>query len=133
MTMQNTKPMKTAKRRDGNKLVLEALRSAGPQTVMQLAAATRLTGSSVRDVLDRLAVEGRAHKTKEIRASQYGRAFVFAIGQGDVEDCPDEPMLQVRERTRAIQETAKTVESLRAGFVPGKFDPFRVLRAQAGA
>ncbi|WP_315136384.1 helix-turn-helix domain-containing protein [Achromobacter marplatensis] len=131
--MQNTKPMKTGKRRDGNKLVLDALGMAGPQTITELAAATKLTKSSVRDVLERLAHEGRSHKTKEIRVSVYGRAHVFALGQGEASDDVDEPILQVRERTRAIQETAKTVESLRAGFVPGMFDPFRVLRAQVGA
>ena len=131
--MQNTTPMKTGKRRDSNKLVLEALGMAGPQTITELAAATKLTKSSVRDVLERLAGEGRVHKTKEIRVSVHGRAHIFALGQGDAADEPDEPMLAVRERTKAIQETNKTVQGLRAGYMPGMFDPFRVLRAQVGA
>lgn len=131
--MQSTQPMSTGKGTKGNTLVLQALGVAGPQSITEIAAMTKLTKSSVRDVLERLAGEGRVHKTKEIRASVHGRAHVFALGQGDASDEPDEPMLAVRERTKAIQETNKTVQGLRDGYMPGMFDPFRVLRAQVGA
>lgn len=131
--MLSTKPMSTGKGTKGNTLVLQALSVAGPQSITEIAARTKLTKSSVRDVLERLGGEGRVHKTKEIRVSVHGRAHVFALGQGDACDEPDEPMLAVRERTKAIQETNKTVQGLRAGYMPGMFDPFRVLRAQVAA
>lgn len=130
--MQNTKPIRPGKRRDSSKLVLEAL-SAGPRTITEIAAAIKLTKSSVRDVLERLAIEGRAHKTSEIRASVHGRAHIFAIGQGEGATEHDEPMMAVRERTKALQETSRTIDTLRGSYLPGTFDPFRVLRAQVGA
>lgn len=131
--MQNTTPMKTGKRRDSNKLVLEALGMAGPQTITELAAATKLTKSSVRDVLERLAGEGLLHKTTEIRVSVHGRAHIFALGHGEGGGEAHEPMMAVRERTKAIQETSRTIDNLRGSYLPGMFDPFRVLRAQVGA
>lgn len=130
--MQNTKPIKPGKRRDSSNLVLEAL-SAGPRTITEIAAAIKLTKSSVRDVLERLALEGRAHKTNEIRVSVHGRAHIFAIGQGEGAVEHDELMMAVRERTKALQETSRTIDTLRGSYQPGSFDPFRVLRAQVGA
>ncbi|MNW17582.1 hypothetical protein D3C71_2168140 [compost metagenome] len=60
-------------------------------------------------------------------------AHIYAIGFGPVGEEPEKPMIDQRDRARAIEHVIRTIDGLRTTFNPSQFDPFRVLRAQVGA
>ena len=51
----------------------------------------------------------------------------------DIEEEDNELMINEVARRRAIEAAETFVRGLRSGYMPGMFDPFRVLRAQVGA
>lgn len=118
------------KRRDTKKLVLEALGRQNNQTIADLEVCTKLSKEGVRRALLSLMAAGGVHRLKEVRKFAFYESHVYALGPGDDEHVEEEPMIPVRERAKAIQETNRTVDGLRGSYQPGRFDPFRVLRAQ---
>ncbi len=121
------------KRKDAKALTLAALRQKDNQTIADIAEMTHISREAVRLALRRLVAHGYAHKTHEVRKFTNYESHIFALGSGEPEDEPEEPIMHVRERTKAIEDTARTIQGLRSQFIPGLFDPFRVLRAQVGA
>lgn len=120
------------KRRDAKGLTLGALRQQNYQTIADIAEKTKISREAVRQALRTLIEHGYAHKTKEVRKFVNYESHIFALGPGEGHEDQDEPMMHVRERTKAIEDTARTIQGLRTAFIPGQFDPFRVLRAQVG-
>jgi hypothetical protein len=61
-----------------------------------------------------------------------GQAHIFVYGPGPENEEPDFYRLRV-EQQDATAENQRTVERIRGSYIPGIFDPFRVLRVQVGA
>lgn len=120
------------KRRDAKGLTLGALRQQNYQTIGDITQKTGISKEAVRQALRTLIAHGYAHKTQMVRKFPSYECHIFALGPSETDEEPDEPMMHVRERTKAIEDTARTIQGLRSAFIPGQFDPFRVLRAQVG-
>ncbi len=118
------------KRRDAKGLTLEALRQQNYQTIADIAEKTKISKEAVRLALKRLIEQGYAHKTDQVRQFANYESHIFALGQGDTDHKPDESVMHIRERTKAIEDAARTIQGLRSSFIPGSFDQFRVLCAQ---
>ncbi len=122
-----------SKRRNGRAIVLEALRAKDNQTIAEIVAMTKLSKEGVRDSLICLMERGQIHRLAEKRKFATFESHVYAFGPGEPQEEPEEPLTPVRERTKAIQESLRTVQTMYASYIPGQFDPFRVLRVQVGA
>ena len=118
------------KRRDAKGLTLGALRQQNYQTIADIAEKTKISREAVRLALRILIEQGYAHKTDQVRKFPNYECHIFALGPGDADHEPEEPIMHIRERTKAIEDTARTIQGLRTSFIPNTFDPFRVLRAQ---
>lgn len=110
-------------------LVIKHLRANGPQTVRELATAfdatIHVTGQALRRMMCRGLIEG----TGEYRGEGCYRAQVFRWV--DIEDSDSgEPLMDDCERNKAIAASDRAIVGLRAAYIPGAFDPFRVPRAQ---
>lgn len=119
------------KHRSGKAKVLASLKEKGPQTVAELVKSTGLSTERVRYAVDGLAWSREIHCSHEMRQIWNGQAHIFVFGAGPENEDPDFYRLRV-ERQDVMAETQRTVERIRGSYIPGIFDPFRVLRAQVG-
>jgi len=133
MTKQNTKPTMTANRRSKKRVVLAALESQDLLTIAEISAATGLTKPSVRNALVLLMEDEAVHRRPEVRQFATYESHVYAVGAGEAKEEPEMPIINERDRKKALEHVASTIVLVRSGYVPGRFDPFRVLRAQVGA
>lgn len=111
--------------------VINCLRIYGPQTVGEIVDHLGLDRHRADSIVRRLMCKGYVEPTGEHRRSNLRSATVYRWV--DVEDAEDRgPMMNVYERARALTMADDLVRSLRGSYIPGLFDPFRVLRAQVG-
>ncbi|GAB1835538.1 hypothetical protein MyNCGM121_23130 [Achromobacter xylosoxidans] len=120
------------KRQSGKDKVLASLKEKGPQTVAELVESTGLVKERVRYAVDGLAWAREIHCSHEMRQIWNGQAHIFVYGLGPENEEPDFYRLRV-EHHDATAENQRTVERIRNSYIPGIFDPFRVLRVQVGA
>ena len=74
---------------------------------------------------------GQVERTGERKGVGSGCANIYRWV--DIEEEDNELMINEVARRRAIEAAETFVRGLRSGYMPGMFDPFRVLRAQVGA
>lgn len=120
------------KRQSGKDKVLASLKERGPQTVAELVASTGLSKERVRYAVDGLVCAKAAHCSHEMRQIWNGQAHIFVYGPGPENEDPNFYHYRL-ELGAAMAENDNTVERIRGSYIPGIFDPFRVLRVQVGA
>ena len=108
--------------------VVNSLRIYGPQTVREIAESIGADAHSTDQAIRRMMCRGLLERTGERKGTGSGRANIYRWIDVEEEDLG--PMVDENDRHRAIESADKVVRSLRAAYVPGLFDPFRVLRAQ---
>jgi len=133
MTTKNTNPMITANRRGNKRVVLAALEMRDLQTIAEISASTGLSKVSVRNALVLLMADCAVYRRPEVRQFATYESHIYAVGAGEPQDEPEMPIINERDRKKALKHVASTICLVRSGYVPGMFDPFRVLRAQVGA
>ena len=113
-------------------LVVKHLHMNGPQTVRELADAIDITIHSAGQALRRMMNRGHIEATGQFKGVGCKRAQIYRWS--DIEGSElHEPMLNDSERSRALELADRAIGSLRTGYNPAMFDPFRVLRAQVAA
>ncbi len=113
-------------------MIIRHLRDHGPKTGRELAEELHLGVGQANKTVHRMADAGFAARTGEFRGVGKYRSNVFRwVPMLDL-DIP-ETILRGMERDTQIKANERTVRALRSGYIPGQFDPFRVLRAQIGA
>jgi len=125
--------MNTQNRRGNKRVVLAALEKQNLQTIAEISAVTGLSKVSVRNALVLLMADSAVHRRPEVRQFATYESHIYAVGAGDAQDEPEMPIINERDRKKALEQVASTICLVRGGYVPGMFDPFRVLRAQVGA
>lgn len=112
-------------------MVIRHLREHGPKTGRELAEELHLDVGLANKTIHRMADAGFAVRTGEFRGVGKYRSNVFSwVPMLDLE--VPEPILRGMEREVQLKENDRAINALRTSFVPGQFDPFRVLRAQVG-
>jgi len=112
-------------------IVIKHLRDHGPKTGRELAEELQLDVGLANKTVRRMAEAGFAIRTGEVRGVGNRRANVFrCVPMRDLE--VPERVLRCMEREAQIKTNERLITALRSGYVPGLFDPFRVLRAQVG-
>lgn len=112
--------------------IVNCLRLHGPMTIRE---ASELLGLDLRRTdrtMRRLMLQSHVEQTGERKGMGSGRAAVYRWLDVEAPE-KSEPMMNVYERKRALAMADELIQALRAGWKPGKSDPFRVLRAQVGA
>lgn len=113
-------------------MVIRHLRDHGPKTGRELAEELHLEVGLANKTVHRMADAGFAVRTGEFRGVGKYRSNVFSwVPMLDVE-VPD-PVLRGMERNQQLEANERSIKALRKSYIPGMFDPFRVLRAQVGA
>lgn len=113
-------------------VIIKFLRDHGPHTVREVATAIHVEVPICNKALRRMMARGFVSPTGEYRGDGNHRAQLYQYM--DVEDLEDmDQVMSQYERNRAIAASEWIVRSLRSGYNPAMFDPFRVLRAQVGA
>lgn len=119
------------KRKNGKELVLATLRDGGPQTIAEIATKAALSKECVRYAIDALVWANEIHYSGKTKKFLRCEAHIFEYGPGDGSHDPEE-FHRKGERQNAMAENQRTVERIRNSYIPGIFDPFRVLRVQVG-
>ena len=124
--------MNTQNRRGNKRVVLAALEMQDLQTIAEISASTGLSKVSVRNALVLLMADCVVYRRPEVRQFATYESHIYAVGAGEAPDEPEMPIINERDRKKALKHVASTIGLVRSGYVPGMFDPFRVLRAQVG-
>jgi len=113
-------------------IVIKHLRDHGPKTGRELAEELHLDVGLANKTLYRMEEAGFAIRTGEFRGVGNSRANAFSwVPMLDLE--VPERVLRSTERDAQMKANERSITALRSSYVPGQFDPFRVLRAQVGA
>ena len=123
--------MKFAEQDRYGQAVINSLRIYGPMTVREIAAAIGLSVNGTDHAIRRMMCRGQVERTGERKGVGSGCANIYRWV--DIEEEDNELMINEVARLRAIEAAETFVRVLRSGYMPGMFDPFRVLRAQVGA
>ena len=113
--------------------VRSVLEHCGPMTMREVAC--YFPGCDYHDVSSILSAMRLKTSTRQVHicgwaASTCGGAAVPVWMWGDAFDA-EEPKSTGEDGVRRIERCSyRTIAKLRTSFVPGQFDPFRVLRAQ---
>lgn len=112
-------------------VVVKHLQTKGPHTVREMAEIYGIEVCLINKAVRRMMCRGLVEETGEYRGKSIHRAKVYRFT--NVEE-PEilEPMMNSYERNNALAATDRIIGSLRGSYIPGLFDPFRVLRAQVG-
>jgi len=133
MNTKNTNPMMSVNRRGNKRVVLAALEMQNLQTIAEISAVTGLSKVSVRNALVLLMADSAVHRRPEVRKFATYESHIYAVGAGEAQEEADMPIINERDRKKALEQVDSTICLVRSGYEPGMFDPFRVLRSQVGA
>jgi hypothetical protein len=113
-------------------MVIRHLRDHGPKTGRELAEELHLDVGLANKTVHRMADAGFAVRTGEFKGIGKYRSNVFRwVPMLDLE--VPEPVMRGMERNLQLEANERSIKALRKSYIPGMFDPFRVLRAQVGA
>lgn len=113
-------------------VIVRYLQTYGPHTVREIAETVEVEIGLINKALRRMMCRGLVEETGQYRGDGIYRAKLYRWT--DIEDVEAlEPIMDKFERNVALEATDRAIRNLRAAYVPGMFDPFRVLRAQVAA
>lgn len=124
--------MKFAKHDKHGVAIVNCLRIYGPQTIRDVAESIGIEPRRADSTMRRLICQGYVERTGQRKGTGSGRAAIYRWADVEAPEKP-EPMMNAYERKRAIAMAYELIQTLRAGWIPGAADPFRVLRAQVSA
>lgn len=123
--------MKFAGQEKHGPVISRFLRDHGPHTVREVADAIKIDVAICNKALRRMMARGYIQATGEYRGEAKFRAQMYCYVDVEDHELPD-PVMDDFERNRSIAAAERIISNLRGAYIPGMFDPFRVLRAQVG-